>query len=288
MERRMMVGIARTAAGDPPSSLLDDMQLALWVISGVLVLALAIAVIGSRRHARRAFFGFMLAAAIFQVLTLGQPPVALGIPIVAALVLSMPSRFRQGTTLAAAPHMIGRFTYGFVFGCFLLIVGTAMALELLLGISIPVIRAAIAFALVVWGARALTRAWSRPERMATNGEAWLSDREFAPTAALARDARYDVVFGRGVVDLTRMAEPAADVTVSVDTVFGSAVVKVDPGMPYDVIGHAAFGEVRMPDHTSNGMGSSNFQHSTDHPARLHLRLSSVFGSCQVVEVPRQA
>jgi hypothetical protein len=33
--------------------------------------------------------------------------------------------------------------------------------------------------------------------------------------------------------------------VTVDAVFGTAVVKVNPGIPYDVVGTSAFGEVRM-------------------------------------------
>jgi hypothetical protein len=171
----------------------------------------------------------------------------------------------------------------FVVGVVLLCIGVAVALEMIFNINLPILRALFAVLAIVIGLRLVRQARTRTDRAATTGEAWLADRQFAPQGLLDRDARYDIAFGRGLVDLTHVPEPASDVTVSVHTLFGSSVIRVDPSVPYDVEGHAALGEVRMPDRSATAMGSVRYRAPTDHPPRLHLRVDAVFGACRVVE-----
>jgi hypothetical protein len=129
----------------------------------------------------------------------------------------------------------------------------------------------------------VVHALDRRSRFAVTGEAWLADREFKPTGALTHDARFDVAFGRGLVDLTQLEQPTDDVTITIETLFGVAVVKVDPLIAYDVHGSSAFGEVRIPDRSMTAMGNLDYRSSSDGRPRLHLRLNAVFGACHVVE-----
>jgi predicted membrane protein len=176
-----------------------------------------------------------------------------------------------------------RFSFGFVFGMIVLIIGASMAFDALFGIHFPLVPLALAALLVIWGARMVAHAMSRRDRPDVDGEAWLADRTFSPTGKLDHDTRYDVVFGRGVVDLTKLVEPAGDVTIAVDTVFGTTVVKVDPALAYDIEGRSMFGEVRMPDRSMTAMGSLTYRSAGDHRPRIHLRVSTVFGACQIVD-----
>jgi predicted membrane protein len=176
-----------------------------------------------------------------------------------------------------------RLGFGFVFGAVVLVIGASVLIEVLFGIHFPLVPLVIGIALAIWGSRMMIHALARRDRYEPSGEAWLADREFAPAGALERDARYDVVFGRGLVDLTHVVEPAGDVTVAVGTVFGTTVVKVDPAIAYDVEGRSMFGEIRMPDRTMAAMGNVSYHKPSDHPPRLHLRLHTVFGACQVIE-----
>jgi hypothetical protein len=182
---------------------------------------------------------------------------------------------------------MNRFGFRFIAGAVLLLIGASIVADLLFQVSLPLVRAAFALLFLLFGARLLAGAWSRGPRR-VDGEAWLADRRFAPAGALHADARYDVVFGRGLIDLTEIDEPDDDVTVTVDTLFGSAVVRVDPTIAYEAEGSSAFGEIRMPDLRAAAMGSLHYQSPADHRPRLHLKLNTVFGACQVVEAPRPA
>jgi len=175
-------------------------------------------------------------------------------------------------------HFGSRFGLGLV----VLIVGALLLLELLAGLSIPIIRIAIAVMFVLIGGRMILRAWAQRDAAAVSGEAVLARRNFSHAGALDHDARFDVLFGSGTVDLTRLVEPEHDVTVTIDTLFGHALVKLPPALAYDVEGSSAFGEVRMPDRTATAMGSLVYRAASDHPSRLHLRVNAVFGACQLV------
>jgi predicted membrane protein len=175
-----------------------------------------------------------------------------------------------------------RFGFSFVLGVIVLIVGASIAVDVVFGVRFPLLPLAVSILLIAWGARMIVHAMARHHPPYIDGEAWLADKAFRP-GTLDHDARYDVVFGRGLIDLTKLVEPAEDVTIDVETVFGATVVKVDPAIPYDVDGKSMFGEVRMPDRTMTAMGSTTYRHATDHPPRLHIRVSTVFGACQIVE-----
>ena len=167
--------------------------------------------------------------------------------------------------------------FRFILGAFVLLIGAMIAIDVLFGVHFPLVPLAIAVLLIALGVRLIVR--TRP---AGDGfdQAWLADRLFVPEGD--RDQRYDVLFGRGVVDLTKLPEPDADQTIAVDTVFGAAVIKLDPNVPVEITGHSVFGEVRMPDRSMAAMGSIAYKTPSDHAAKLHLRINTVFGSCQVV------
>lgn len=176
-----------------------------------------------------------------------------------------------------------RLGFGFVVGVIVLIIGASMAVDVLFGMHIPIVPLALAILFIAWGARMIVHATARHHPPYIDGEAWLADRRFAPAGKLEHDAHFDVVFGRGLIDLTNLQAPTEDVTVAVDTSFGATVVKLDPAIPYDIEGRAMFGEVRMPDRSMTAMGNVAYRHAPDRPPRLHLRLSTIFGACQVVE-----
>lgn len=93
MERRMMIGIAGMAEGDPPSGLADDLQIGLWMIAFGLIGVAKFLVIFCDRW-QRPLAGFATGLVVFQVLTLGQPHVAIGTVLVAGLaaLLFLPRR----------------------------------------------------------------------------------------------------------------------------------------------------------------------------------------------------
>jgi predicted membrane protein len=168
-------------------------------------------------------------------------------------------------------HGGARFGLGFV----LALVGALVLVGLATGIALPIGRLVIGIGILLIGARMMVRAWRARGVIATSGEAVLGDLSFSQSDVLDHDERFDIVLGRGTIDLTNVVEPDHDVTVTIETLLGRTLVKLPPQIACDIEGTAAFGQVRLPDRTSAATVRS----------RLHLRLHAVLGVCQVVEVP---
>jgi len=81
MERRTMIGIKQLAEGESRQRLLNHVQVVLWTITFGLFIAAAVQVLRSGGR-RRAVAATLVSAAVFQVLTLGQPPLFLGVTLV--------------------------------------------------------------------------------------------------------------------------------------------------------------------------------------------------------------
>jgi len=107
MERRTMIGIAQLAEGRDRGRIANHVQVLLWTITFGMFVAAAVMVV-RRRSWVRPLVGFVASAAVFQVLTLGQPPVWVGLVLVAGLgaLLWWPTRART-TPPSIAPHQVG-------------------------------------------------------------------------------------------------------------------------------------------------------------------------------------
>jgi hypothetical protein len=84
MERRMLLGIADLAEGRSRGRVANHLQVGLWVITA-LELVVALVLVFRRAGWARPLAGALAAAALFQLLTLRQPPVAVGAVLVLAL-----------------------------------------------------------------------------------------------------------------------------------------------------------------------------------------------------------
>jgi hypothetical protein len=84
MERKMMEGVKARAEGRRVSKTLDDLQVVLWAVTFGLFVASAVLVVRGRAWRRRVLT-FTAAGVLFAILTLGQPSVLVGVPLVIAL-----------------------------------------------------------------------------------------------------------------------------------------------------------------------------------------------------------
>jgi hypothetical protein len=87
MERKMMEGVKARAEGRRVSKTLDNLQVVLWTVTFGLFVASAVLVVRGRAWRRRALT-FTAAGVLFAILTLGQPSVLVGVPLVIALGLA--------------------------------------------------------------------------------------------------------------------------------------------------------------------------------------------------------
>jgi hypothetical protein len=88
MERKMMAGIKARAEGRRVSRAADDAQIGLWLVTfAALVISAALALGGRRWQLRTATF--LAAGLLFQLLTLVQPNLFVGIPLVITLIVAI-------------------------------------------------------------------------------------------------------------------------------------------------------------------------------------------------------
>jgi hypothetical protein len=88
MERRTMIGIKQLAEGEDRHRWVNHLQVVLWTITFAMLVMSAVQVL-RRREWQRPLFGFVGSAVVFQILTLAQPPIVLGMALVAALALAL-------------------------------------------------------------------------------------------------------------------------------------------------------------------------------------------------------
>lgn len=96
MEQRMLIGLQQVAEGQDRHRLANHAQVALWTIAWALMVAFAVLTLRRARWGRP-LAGFVVAAIVFQILTLVQPSIWLGQALLAAAVLTgrTPARGRK-------------------------------------------------------------------------------------------------------------------------------------------------------------------------------------------------
>ena len=95
MERKMMEGIKVRAEGRPVMERLDDLQVLLWTLTFALFVASGVLVLAGRAW-RWHVTTFIGAGLLFSILTLVQPSVWIGVPLVFGLGLAIIQGARAG------------------------------------------------------------------------------------------------------------------------------------------------------------------------------------------------
>jgi len=167
---------------------------------------------------------------------------------------------------------------GIFWGAILVVLGITVMFNVAFGIRLPIFRILLALFFFYLGISLLsginlTRAHGKDAA------------EIRRLEAGKASSRYDVIFGRGVVDLSDVALKEDRVTkAEVSTVFGSSVIKVNPAVPTKVIVNSAFASARLPDGNSIAFGETTWTSDSLSGCRSYLlvKVSVLFGSTEVV------
>lgn len=175
-------------------------------------------------------------------------------------------------------HMGFLFSQAF-WGIFLIIIGCTLVLKVLFHIDIPLMRIFLAVLLVYLGISIIAGGgfgFKRPHNTVL-----FEDSQVNPTGSFDK---YNVVFGRGEFDLSGISIANGTVTAEVNTVFGTALLKLDSQLPVKVIVNSAFAEARVPDGNSVVFGNQTYTSSTFKPDQNYLLITVnvVFGSLEIV------
>jgi predicted membrane protein len=169
---------------------------------------------------------------------------------------------------------------GVFWGALLILIGLALIIRYVFNVDFPVFKVLFALFFIYIGLRILfgsfgfLRFESRPD------DVIFSEREFyEPT----NNKEYNVVFGQGNFDFTKVDLSRGNVNVKIGTVFGGTKLKIDRDMPVRIVADAVFAGAEMPDGNTAVFGTSTYESESFHPDSNHLKikLDVVFGGVEI-------
>ena len=162
-------------------------------------------------------------------------------------------------------------------GVIIILFGLSIILKEIFHIHFPFIRVLFGILLVFWGIRVIT------------GGSWKNKSEsssFFGSADINYDEsknEYNIIFGRGNIDLFKSEVPDKTRKIEVNVVFGNGNLILNDSIAARVEMNSVFGNVRAENEKSGGFGSSIYTTSAykqDQPY-LQIEANAVFGSINI-------
>lgn len=171
------------------------------------------------------------------------------------------------------------FCSGMFWGVLLILLGISIILKVLFNITIPIFRIAFALLLIYLGVKILTGGFGIERKKNT---VLFNDSKIEYTES---SDEYNVLFGKGVVNLSNVSLEKKTVEVKVNTVFAEGTIRINPALPTKILVNSAFAGARMPD--GNVISFGNYTYKTksfkENENYLKIEANVVFGSLKVVE-----
>lgn len=167
-----------------------------------------------------------------------------------------------------------------IWGTVLVVLGLSLILKSLFHITIPLLRPFTGCVLIYLGLSIMMDPFNESVEKKTIifGKSVLSAHEEVNT--------YNITFATGVVDLSAMQikEPRA---ITVNTVFGSGELILNPAIPTKVTVNALCSRAALPDETLVSFGRNTYKTVDNREPMLIIHLNVVFGNIDVKELPVQ-
>lgn len=105
---------------------------------------------------------------------------------------------------------------------------------------------------------------------------------FSKMHTIHHGKNFNVLFSKGIIDLTHMEMPSKKKRITINTVCGATEVKLNPAIPTKIKLAAAFARAELPEDKTFAFGTynSNGHYSDDEP-HLELCVNVVFGSVAI-------
>ena len=172
---------------------------------------------------------------------------------------------------------------GFVFseafwGIFLIVIGLTIVVKVVFGINIPLMRIILALLLIYIGVSILLGGScarkSSPDVIFNESRIKVGE----PAA------KYDIVFGKGEIDLTALKVKPGITRIKVNTVFGSGTIKLRSDQPVKIKLSSAFAGAKLPDKNLVSFGEYTYRSPGLDEGRdyLYIEASVVFGELEIV------
>ena len=99
-------------------------------------------------------------------------------------------------------------------------------------------------------------------------------------------SEYNVVFGRGVLDLTEVPESSIPRNIDINIIFADGEILVPGKLPVVIKSDTAFGQTDFPDGSVPGFGEKSYrsQAATETENPIIINVDCVFGKCVFTEI----
>jgi len=171
---------------------------------------------------------------------------------------------------------------GIFWGIVLILLGVSIVINIIFGIHIPLFRIICALVLIYLGVRLLI---GRSVWKCGNDNVVMTEGTIKADAA---GRAYNVVFGKGDVDLRDIQVKDKETRVELSCVFGQSFVRIDPAVPAEIKASSAFGAARFPDGNTVAFGTRVYRTKSYREGAPHLAVNAsvVFGEMNIIEEPR--
>jgi hypothetical protein len=171
------------------------------------------------------------------------------------------------------------FLFSEVFwGILLIILGVSVVIKVVFNVNLPIFRILFSFFLIYIGIRILMGGFgvNPPKNMVLFNDSEIK----GPTA----DNNYNVIFGKGVIDLTDPALVKTTTKVEVNTIFGGGFIKLNPKMPLIIVVNSAFAGAKLPDGNIATFGKYTYKSPNFIEGQNHLEIDAnvVFGGLEII------
>ena len=163
-----------------------------------------------------------------------------------------------------------------IWGTILVLMGLSLILKSLFHITIPLLRPFFGCVLIYLGLSVMMDPFneSPDKKTVIFGKSTVQVAEAIKT--------YNITFASGVIDISALpvAEPKV---VTVNTVFGSGELILNPAVPTKIIVNALCARAALPDETLVSFGRNTYKTVDDKEPLLTIHLNVVFGNIDVTE-----
>lgn len=167
---------------------------------------------------------------------------------------------------------------GIFFGTLLVLWGLSLIIETIFGISIPIVKVGFACFLIYSGLMLIKGIYEVQQQKII----FFSQESVTADEAKAQNA-YKIVFGQGTIDLSNITADSDEViNIQIYTLFGKAMLKINPEIPTIVNATSIFSSVTFPDKTVISLG--NYRYSSDSPAKktkIFVDATAVFSDFEI-------
>ncbi|MDH4262045.1 MAG: cell wall-active antibiotics response protein [Spirochaetia bacterium] len=167
---------------------------------------------------------------------------------------------------------------GVFWGIFLVLIGISILVRVFLNINIPVFRIFFGLFFIALGLNIVfgNRISLSDSKNIVFGEATIKVDESR--------GKYNVVFSKGITDLTGLPISGENSKIEVNTIFGDNTIYIKKGVSVSIHGNAAFGQIELPDGSNIAFGANHYSSGAidKNNAYLKLEINTVFGATRVV------